>query len=356
MSDKAVRLEIMQSWWLWRGFWPSGRDVNQIFCGPELEHGFPRVRYRDPMDTQNFKEEEAFPLLKPSIDTFGVPHRSRAQRGWYQIRSPARPVAPPHIAAYHHEATAADLPPELVSRIAESVSGSRSALVSCARVCRHWANILQPKLFRRIMLRSLRESNQLLSIRRASLTGLIHEELFLTLEAQLRDPPFIHRISHMKHLSGARATITGPLPAPCGSSVRSVLGGVPRALPRSSLAHIRNLTLEDVNFRSFMDFMDLVAELPPSMVIFRAVRLTWRKEVTWPDVPRRYASARHRVSQRCIYLDHCMPGQRWLVLLLLGYQRVPSEFGALVRQVEEQLGDVQNFAVDSSGYGREICE
>ena len=360
-SKEMVELEIHEEWWFWHGFWPYIHADEGFIGNPQMVHRpFTRsivyLRLCDPMDESGFSEEHAFPLLKPSNDVLGVPRRSRKQRGWYQIAHPLQPDRIREITATQPMRSASDLPPELVSRIAGAAGGRSSIgrdrwlgheLSSCAQVCRHWANILQPKLFQRLPIDSHRNMTQLLQIRCTSLTKLTQHGATLELSDKLGNAPFTHLALDVQpelelgvHHS---LKISGPLPPRCGTSLRSVHALLPRSLPRSRSLHLFQLTLQDVYFRSFTDLVRLVWELPTLHFIW-GLRLTWRTK--WPSpVPLLIPELARRPRRFPItaHLEACPPRQHSLTLLLTSPVSASHQLDKLAQCVDEQLVAVRQF-------------
>ena len=351
-------LQIPLDWWVWRGFRhtrpPNSQavDSEETFThSPELNYlGRTEASLKDPMDAQDFHEERAFPLLKPSIHVLGTPRRSRKQRGWYQVRSPSGPAPVHHVLAPGPVVPTTEFPQELISKILGEIdmSGSRHELASCARVCHYWARTLQPELFRTIRLATRGEMERLLEIYRNSLTNLPQFDSGPRLKMELGDAPFAHRLPGIKNSRyfWVYFMIGGPLPASCGRNVRSIHGTLPRTLPHNQSRGIGGIYLYDINFRSFMHLTQLLAEVP-RLTGFTGTRLKWKEESTWPDV-----SQRHTAIRRCIVRDEVsltlvesMPGQRWLALFWIGLPRSALEqYGVLVRQLEERLGHLDKFS------------
>ena len=127
-------------------------------------------RDADPADKDDYDPCRAFPSVKPRLDIFGIPPRTRKQRGWYQIRtSPAQsqsrfPVSCPEMLfppaaddriMHTPAATGANIPLELIDAILERMDDEDKRLLSSySRVCRHWTRICQPMLFIDLKLRS----------------------------------------------------------------------------------------------------------------------------------------------------------------------------------------------------------
>lgn len=141
-------------WRPWRG------DLHDYY-------NFSTTRRPDPMDRCDYNESSAFPMHKPNFDVFGIPRRTRKQRGWYQVRHhpKARPErhicilpTPPAPSAV----TGADLPIELVRLIGKMMTGitalqwdkddDKRTMMACALVCRYWASQFLPKIFRKILI------------------------------------------------------------------------------------------------------------------------------------------------------------------------------------------------------------
>lgn len=366
ISHRLFELEIDPGWWIWRGYHPYSRIQDEFIDTPELEcreYGDPVSH--EPMDEPQFDEEGAFPLLKPSIDVLGVPCRSRKQRGWYQVQSFPPPVASSRNAATDRASAAARLPMEMIFKIGWSVGSSHSTtshmwvksptlrheLASWARVCRHWAKVIQPRLFAGVTISSNSEMTQLLEIRRTSLTELARYNTRLELLDSLGTPPFTHLTSpikaqYTKYDWGVYNSLamTGPLPASQGPTLRSIHARVPRSLPCSTSSFIGTLMLQHIHFRSPMDLLRLVSELP-DLGSLTGMRLTWPTGSTLPPVPPMWMSHRPHVRGcQMIFID-CTAGQfcRWLAFLMTPRESFSNALGALMRQIDQWLRNITVF-------------
>ena len=362
LRQEVIELQIDSQWWLWCGYQPFSRVQDGFINAPELRW----LRRRDPMDAPEFNEELAFPLLKPSIDIFGIPRRSRRQRGWYQVRSPllrSRPAA--ILNDVGTAATSSDTgpPPDIRSSILESIRFSeafystgllvaRHELGMCAQVCHHWAKVLQPQLFECLTISSAGEIRQLGDILRTSLTGLARHDPNFKFEDSLSVHPFTH-LASISICKRERVTIRlnelsirGPLPSSRGLSLRSVHGRLPRSLPARHFILLGELKLRDIHFRLFTDFIRLVSELPTLRTLV-GIQLTWSQVLEPPLVPRAGASWRRHVGDNfcAVTLRDCTVGQHWPALLLIGRKSLSDEPGTLTRQIDESLSDVVGFGV-----------
>lgn len=175
-GSTMVQLKIPDGWMVWRGYLRGGAldpKWMTIYGATEEEKEYRLRTYqenmkkaRDPMDTKTFDEALAFPLLKPDVDIFIPTHRTRKQRGWYQVtRRPSAMTSPyprNSDASRPSFATGADIPPELIQLIYEEAH--QDALKKHQRglrqlgvfslVCRHWSSIFRPVIFHDIGFRS----------------------------------------------------------------------------------------------------------------------------------------------------------------------------------------------------------
>ena len=150
-EDAGLRLEKHAAWWWWKGFWAELDDIYRW-------HDTFETRWlRDPVDNEEYDTDAAFPSLKPRLDVFEIPPRSRKQRGWHQIRSPRRDpeVLDTTLTVAHiPRVTAADIPPELFKDILGSIGCDKTTLGACHCVCRYWAKECQKRRFDQLGLRS----------------------------------------------------------------------------------------------------------------------------------------------------------------------------------------------------------
>ena len=142
-SQQSIRLLKHSPWWVWGGYRTLIQDSTihpKYLLHPHCENGdyvalndfawtyamwFDSVLDRELRDGEGLTGENSlFPARKPDIDTFGVPRRTRKQRGWYHIhRSPCDLCS--HDTTSSHEGTplsshaqqysvASLLPPEII--------------------------------------------------------------------------------------------------------------------------------------------------------------------------------------------------------------------------------------------------
>ena len=353
-SPKAVvDLDIFETWRLWHGF-QSYNHIEDIFVySPELNRS--RNTRHDPMDGSKYSEEHAFPLLKPSIDVFGIPCRSRKQRGWYHIRSP--PQTSSRLlpeAALQPMRTAVDLPPELVAKITAAMSRKVSGrdLALCASVCRYWAEVLQRRLFTELSIESRTDMFGLLNLHRSSLCHIAQYKTNFNFRQNLDSTPFTHLVHRVHRTISPTSSlvVSGPLPTKQGKSLRSIHGCIPRSLPPSCNDHFHNLELQDVQFCSSADFVRLISELH-NLQLMKGVRLSWsssHEEALTTPAQWRVSRARLQMAR----LIDCAPHHRSSALLLIGAPDIYSVVGELARLVDDQWSQASTLAMNSSHASR----
>ena len=311
----------------------------------------------DPMHEPTFDEENAFPQLKPSANVFGVPLRSRKQRGWYQVQQHPQPMTQlasmDVLLTVRPTASAACLPVELIHQIGESLidytgpgagrpqNPFRDEYVWCARVCRHWAKVMQPRLFAGLQIGSHSEMVQLLDIRRTSLTGLAQSDPQAGLRDSLDGAPFTHLAPHMKPWNSL--TITGPLPTSQGTTLRSIHGRVPRSLPTSASASIGLLTLRHIHFRYFADLVKLLSEAS-NVRVLTAIGLTWPQE-SEPYVVAKNKHGKPFPDLCQVTLNGCTTRQSCLALLLTTERSFSEVLLALTHRIDNWLPEATAFRV-----------
>ncbi|KAJ3536300.1 hypothetical protein NM688_g6857 [Phlebia brevispora] len=284
LSTTFFELEIPQEWRFSRIPYPGRGPVRWDEGRPHQE------AYQDPMDTENFNEETAFPLVKPNIEVFGLlpPATLRRQRGWYQ-RNRWRPPKRKGVDRGKKAATGEDVPPELFDIVIgwlvngrlqnaprDRVSASKQELGSMALVCRHWAKLIQPMIFRVTMLRGREDVNTLLSFLRSPTTAvskyLQHPQLSLNI-ATYPCIPWIHIAcsSNMLSKQFILARIDGPLPS--GRSMKGLHDMLPRNCPLF-FSRIEELLLTDVHFKSLPCILRSVRDMA-DLKFVRLVKVTW---------------------------------------------------------------------------------
>lgn len=275
----TVALLIYPEWYWWRGFPRLSEPWGDIVLAP----------------TDADYTENAFPSRKPDIDVCGVPRRSRAQRGWYQVsafasastststststsmsisKAPSTRKQPTRATEPRaRTATPADVPPELFQHILDQLDTRGRA--RCGGVCRYWATQCQRALFHCVDVRARGDVRALLGFMDAP-TSRVARCVFAvraSAPAASSGDPWFHHLSPIKDRfrqgdSGVRLgvielSLSGPLPPSSGGprSLRSIHHALPRSLPHFS-RHIDRLTLTDMHFAKLDDLMHLVWELP----------------------------------------------------------------------------------------------
>lgn len=227
--------------------------------------------------------EGAFPLLKPDMDVFGVPRRSRKQRGWYQVARPFpdRPSARLGTRTYRQPAVEpSDVPPELFDNILGylTASGDKRAVARCALVCRYWAKKCQQMVLRRLVLRSREDAVLLLEHMKSPKSAITSfaQSLEVPVAQKVSSMPWLYLVpdisdrAHMNYLSYS-VSLEGPLPP--RQRMRSIHHGLPRSYPRFS-RRIVNLSLAGIHFEKLDDLIHLVWEMP-HLVSLDCKRVTW---------------------------------------------------------------------------------
>lgn len=314
-----MKLEIATEWYWWRGY-PRTKPSSYSFRGLLAD-----------TDGPEFYTPAAFPALKPDIDTFGIPRRSRKQRGWHHVRgalpstststSPARSDERPGDSGRlggtgvdnwrgRAAATPSDVPPELFDTILAHLTAHRihgradkPLLARCALVCRYWAAKCQPVLFEKVALRAREDALQLLAFMRtpgSAVPGLV-TGVYVREALQVGGPgvPWLHLVAAIgdrahRGLSEFSIKLKGPLPLSPGSGpapgpgsghdgqqtstrtprLRSIHHGLPRTLPTHFSRRIGKLVLLDLPFAALADLAHLVRELPALWRLF-CERVTW---------------------------------------------------------------------------------
>lgn len=301
MADASTfQLDLPREWTLWHAY-KRHESPNPQYCDCQFksdkcdfrfgdlevhwDHKLLRYILHDPMDEPGYQEATAFPSRKPNIDVFGPPsHRSRKQRGWYQVRSwPPRPQLQTFSSDGRHFLLLAEvLPQELIRRILDhciingQLSGNaRGELARCGQVCRFWADHCRITLFATL---SLISENDMLDLRdfqdddRCLFLPYLDE--IVIAQENLTEPPWTHTFIPIWHEGNfVRVELQGPLP-PSLRTLRSVHTTLPRSLPRHFCGLIREVDLFDLHLRRFHDLIHLMGELPDLSAI-RCTRVTW---------------------------------------------------------------------------------
>lgn len=309
MQDSVVQLEIYEEWYWWRGYQSSDYDYSWT------PWGLGKTKEPDSYT------ESTFPSLKPDIDLFGVPRRSRKQRGWHHVAVPflgrpsERPGKKTHFRAL---AKPSDIPPELFDNILSHLTRLdytreereywRSTLARCALVCRYWSVTCQPILFASLRLDSREHALQLLKFMRTPISAIpsLVYRVKVGKSQAVTGTPWLHLISVIgdrahQELVKYEVTLEGPLAA--GQRMRSIHFGVPRSLPAHFSRHIERLSLTDIYFVELDDLMHLVWEVP-SLEWVRCERVTWGSLPT--ALPRRRPKNKSE-SDKSIKMWECGP-------------------------------------------------
>lgn len=263
----GTRLEIDEVWLRWRG------DLQDYHDGIATMHIF--AMREDPMDRDGYKEAVAFPMRKPNFDVFGIPGRTRKQRGWYQVQPHPKSRPKQHAIFLAPEsspgvsATGADIPTELVRLVGEMMSQrlwagddeDRSTMVTCALVCRHWASQFLPKILNCVEIHSRRRAFGLWEFDRSP-ARCFHRgcDSFVSVDVnRLSELSFMHLLAQMR-CRKIDVRLQGPLPRGW-KTLRSVHQALPQSLPRSLSVGITRLQLRGIHFQRFSDLTHLVCEL-----------------------------------------------------------------------------------------------
>lgn len=304
MEQLTQQLAIKDAWWVWRG------------CLQDYGYGY-GTRYvhipkdaKDPMDSYGYDELSAFPMRKPNFDVFGVPSRTRTQRGWYKVqRHPkARPPYIPSTSQYmcsHNTppdvTTGADLPWELVEMVGKTISVTlhrtedRRTMMACALVCRYWANHFLCRIFETVRLHSRQCAVELRAFDRSPACWFFQyykPTVTLGLESTgLLELSCVHLVTQTRCKALSTLALEGPLPL-SWKTMRSVHQALPRSVPRIFSSNIATLNLTDIRFQRFSDLVHLAVELPHLQELCCT-------KVTWGSLPATIGRVPHRhVSQR----------------------------------------------------------
>lgn len=307
-QNSVVKLEIDTEWYWWSGYQRT-KPSRYSFRGLLAD-----------TDGPEFYTPAAFPALKPDIDTFGIPRRSRKQRGWYQILVAVSPfpflrlrdgrvsererleIEQRANRRWRAAAKPSDIPPELFDNVLAHLTEQRihgradkPLLARCALVCRYWAAKCQPFIFDKLALRVREDAVQLLALMRTEgsavsklVTGVYVRE---ALEVGGTGAPWLHLVSAIgdhahQGLSEYSIKLRGPGPGPgqrTTTRLRSIHHGLPRSLPAHFSRLIGKLVLLDLNFAALADLAHLVWELPALWRLF-CERVTW-SEASLPAIP-----------------------------------------------------------------------
>ena len=292
----ALQLTKYGGWWLWRGFTAERNDIDYWAWVGEAKW----KEGDDPVDMKSYDPIVAFPSLKPRLDIFGIPPRTRKQRGWYQVSnvlkgsSCAASSLPSRVdVAAVALATGADIPPELFDVILDCLDfWDKRTLGACARVCLYWASKCQPRLFERPQLNSREDILPLCQFERTPRSDRLPRlRSSCIASTTVSSPPWLHHmsVSHKTWTRNNSVDLDGPLPPQ--RTLRSVHFQLPRTSPQFS-TNILQLRLTNVHFNHFDDLAHLMSDLR-YLWQFRGEKLTWSLE---PQPYRRGRSITHSSS------------------------------------------------------------
>lgn len=178
-------------------------------------------------------------------------------------------------------ATALDLPPELIRRIADELVNSsvvgidavdetdtiwsiKDIIAQCSLTCRYWSQIFRPYLFWEITLRSLADLEELTAIINSSRNAIREHIHVLRVDHRETSVPWLHRVAMLRAElpSCERATLQIESPL-LGTSIRTLTTLhplLPSAIP-ASYSSFTSLTLSSHRFGNFSELLRLVRGL-----------------------------------------------------------------------------------------------
>ncbi|KAF7792162.1 hypothetical protein EIP86_003192 [Pleurotus ostreatoroseus] len=294
------------------------------------------------LNSSEWDAPSAFLTVKPDMDVFGVPKRTRTQRGWYQVKPwPPRPSTERTREEQRQSpvATAADIPPELFDNVLNSTALQLSGYGSITKqqlgyiclVCRRWNRVVQPRMFRCVTLRNRADVDMLHAIVFTSPRPVYRAIRDIRLSLDLKKYPYhpwLHLFVWSRVLDKVilnepsqlvvMVDIKGPLPK--GRYIKGIHDLLPSRLPSMSLG-ITYLRLCNVRFKIFSVLLHFLRELPS----VKDVALT---EVDWENSSGGYVSspalhyffrrAQHRSYNVTYRLQRCADNSAaaWLCALL----------------------------------------
>lgn len=216
------------------------------------------------MDRHDYEAASAFPMRKPNFGVFGIPQRTRSQRGWYQVqrhenlRPKQRTALPALLSSPTVLAAGGDLPMELVKLVGDIMSRKLSwyedddkhTMASCALVCRYWASQFLPQIFRYVFAHSRQRALELRELERSSgcwFHRLVEPMVGMEI-TKLSELSWLHLLG-LAHYARMDLRLTGPLPR-SWRTIRSIHQALPRSVPSSFSSGIKSLALTDIHFQS----------------------------------------------------------------------------------------------------------
>lgn len=270
-------------------------------------------------------DDDAFPRFKPEFSVFyGSLSPSRKERGWYRVMRWPQTASASHLGPLR---TGADLPPELVQHIINQltprdlwVKVQKRDLNTCALVCRHWARICRPVIFRALNLRDRNDVVSLISFVQSPIS-IIRDYLHtIRLMPNAEDRPWVHLLSTSLYplllpyqVMLISLTLEGPLSSSL-PSIRTIHPMLPRS-PASLSTRIAYLALRNIHFSRINSLMHLVWELP-DLTYFIGEQLTW-PQIT-PAVPQGWLRRTSRRPSVSVTLERC--SDYWIAVWLAEVQ------------------------------------
>lgn len=352
LARKMFTLRKDEQRWLWRGYLTLTWNFGAKF---RIFPSFPDKRlfiWQYATNEDWLDGLSSFPTLKPDIDLYGVPPRSRKQRGWHHVHRPhctlcfptsSTTCSPTAISA----SAALRLPSEIIHQIVETKGLVRTQV---ALVCKHWAHVClgvdwTAELHGRAHVMKLRT---LAASPGCYLRGAIQNVTSSVMYPREEDDPWLHLLSATRKIlpncvSGKDTVeIDGPLGKGL-STMRSIHAYLPRQLPSLCSDTIRSLTLREVHFRRLGDLAHTLEELR-SLQRFSGLMLTWTDSTPlhWRE------RSRFSVLQS-VYLSSCtrnleaislVNGARYdcIHLRIMLESLVRADSSITVRVMQEHLG------------------
>jgi hypothetical protein len=266
---------------------------------------------------------------------------------------------------------AANFPPELFDIILwfithdqvgnEAYRGKeqKRVLSLCSLVCRHWARICRPLIFRSIALRSASDlslfKHTLLTPPPLDLLSLAKYVKNLYVEVKHIEPPWAHRLrSDLAHILSTECQLNLIVDASAleeistARSVKVIFDTLPRTLP-SAHACFFSLEFSSIHFRDTVSLYRLIS-------MCRILQELYLNDLTWDIAP----SADVVMPSTTRALSHLNSIMIWsdkgnmLPMLMLPVLTKGRPAGALAQDTYHTLGRLLCFLADESGYTSEL--
>ncbi len=237
-------------------------------------------------------------------------------------------ISTPHPFRFSSSMSAANIPPELFQEILRFpvlavfepfhrnyVKVNKRELGAYSLVCKHWAKMCQPHLFEDVTLRSREDLEQLLSFLDSSVSAVSRYIWRIQLGQKGLSVPWIHLLSLWVFPKLRRSVVPvvlhleSPMGALSSASFRSIHFALPRTHPSFS-SKINHMKLSHITFRSFLDLLHVVKEMP-------VLRKLEGFHLSWPTPPDIVPSLPSAAYLRDISLSDCANSWAalWLVLV-----------------------------------------